>query len=146
MVQKQNSMRIIATSLIGSILLLSGCSSVSYDTAHKLRINGEVVTAQCESSMSTVAEHEKLKWGRNIATPILTVATVGLAPIIIGANAALDYVDRKNASNMLESCGKNPLNEEQILADVGTNAMVNVALGAVDVGGVLSPVSSNAAN
>jgi hypothetical protein len=47
---------------------------------------------------------------------------------------------------MLESCGKSPLNEEQILADVGTNAVVNVALGAVDVGGVLAPVSSNAAN
>jgi hypothetical protein len=96
--------------------------------------------------MSTVTEHEKLKWGRNIATPILTVASVGLAPIIIGANAALDYVDRKNASNMLESCGKNPLKEEQILADVGTNAMVNVAFGTVDIGGVLAPVSSNAAN
>lgn len=104
------------------------------------------MTAQCESSMSTVTEHEKLKWGRNIATPILTVASVGLAPIIIGANAALDYVDRKNASNMLESCGKEPLKEEQILADVGTNAMVNVALGTVDIGGVLAPVSSNAAN
>ena len=146
MVRRQRSMRMITTFLICSTLLISGCSSVSYDTAHKLRINGDVVTAQCESSMSTVNEHETLKWGRNIATPILTVATVGLAPIIIGANAALDYVDRKNASNMLENCGKSPLNEEQILADVGTNAVVNVALGAVDVGGVLAPVSSNAAN
>ena len=139
-------MRIITTTLICSTLLVSGCSSVSYDTAHKLRINGDIMTAQCESSISTVTEHEKLKWGRNIATPILTVASVGLAPIIIGANAALDYVDRKNASNMLESCGKKPLKEEQILADVGTNAMVNVALGTVDIGGVLAPVSSNAAN
>jgi hypothetical protein len=67
--------------------------------------------------------------------------------VIVGANAALDYADRKNASNMMEACGKEPLKEEKILADVGTNTAINIALGSIDVGGAIpSAVTANATN
>ncbi len=141
-----SSIKAITALLLG--VTLSGCSSVSKDTAWTMWSDGSATASvECASAVETVETHENLKLGRLVATPILSIATAGLLPVIVGANAALDYADRKNASNMMEACGKEPLKEEKILADVGTNTAINIALGSIDVGGAIpSAVTANATN
>ena len=51
----------------------------------------------CTEAIETASSHDQLKWDRIVATPVLTVASAGLIPAILGANAALDEADRKNA-------------------------------------------------
>lgn len=117
------------------VVALSGCSSVSHQTA--LDLSSENVAAAgepCLQAVETADTQNAIKWGRMVATPIITMAVVALAPALIGANAAFDYADRKNASNIREACGYEPVSEEQILADVAINTGVSIGLGAVDLG------------
>lgn len=112
-----------------------GCSSVSHQTARDM--SGDRVAAagaDCEDAVKTASKQNEIKWGRVIATPVLTVASAGLLPALVGANAALDYSDRKNASNMRVACGYQPIQQDAILADVATNAGISFGLGAVDLG------------
>jgi uncharacterized protein YceK len=127
-------MRFIYPVIMVSVIL-GGCSSVSHQTARDLS-SAEVANAgePCARAVKTADVQNEIKWGRIVATPILTVASVGLLPALIGANAALDYSDRKNASSMREACGFAPIDHQSILADVATNAGISVGLGAVDLG------------
>ena len=125
----------LATIILVSGLTASGCSSVSHQTARdmapeQIAMSGESCTEAVESASS----HDELKWGRMIATPVLTVASAGLIPALLGANAALDYADRKNASQMREACGYAPLSNQRILADVATNTGISMGLTAIDLG------------
>ena len=65
---------------------------------------------------------------------VLTVASAGLIPALIGANAALDFADRQNASKMRVACGYEALSHGRILGDVATNAGISMGLTAIDLG------------
>lgn len=122
-------------SIVCVCALVGGCSSVSHQTAQDLSKMEVVNSGQpCAEAVKTANMQNEIKWGRIVATPILTVASAGLIPALIGANAALDYSDRKNASSMREACGYAPLDHQTILADVATNAGISLGLGAVDLG------------
>ena len=125
----------LATIISASALMVSGCSSVSHQTARdmaprQIAISGE----SCSEAVESASSHDELKWGRMIATPVLTVASAGIIPALLGANAALDYADRKNASAMREACGYTPLSNQRILADVATNTGISMGLTAIDLG------------
>ena len=124
---------LILTGMLG--LTLGGCSSVSHQTARDMT-NMDVAKSgeSCADAVKTAETQNEIKWGRIVATPILTVASAGLLPALIGANAALDYTDRKNASSMREACGFEPIDHRTILADVATNAGISMGIGAVDLG------------
>ena len=127
-------MRSITWVLCGCVMMV-GCSSVSHQTARDLS-SLDVASAgePCAKAVKTAEVQNEIKWGRIVATPILTVASAGLSPVLVGANAALDYSDRKNASTMREACGYAPIDQQTILADVATNAGISMGLGAVDLG------------
>jgi len=93
-------------------------------------VSGKSYSEAVEISSS----HDELKWDCMIATPVLTVASAGLIPALLGANAALDYADRKHASAMREACGYTPLSNQRILADVATNTGISMSLTAIDLG------------
>ena len=117
------------------ILFATGCSSVSHQTAQQIQKEGPSGSAPaCGDALKTAITQNDVKWGRLIATPVLTVASAGLLPALLGANAALDYADRKNASGMRVACGYQPLDERQVVTDVATNAGLSLAIGAVDLG------------
>ncbi len=128
----------MALKLIGMAAMVSlsvGCASVSQQTARDMsQTQVASAGADCQNAVKTAAVQDEIKWGRVIATPVLTVASAGLLPALVGANAALDYADRHNASNMRVACGYEPIEQEAILADVATNAGISVGLGAVDLG------------
>ena len=88
----------------------------------------------CSEAVEISSSHDELKWDCMIATPVLAVASAGLIPALLGANAALDYADRKNASAMREACGYTPLSNQRILADVATNTGISMSLTAIDLG------------
>ena len=125
----------LATVILASTLIASGCSSVSHQTARDMAPEQIAVSGEsCSEAVETASSHDELKWGRMIATPVLTVASAGLIPALLGANAALDYADRKNASQMREACGYAPLSNQRILADVATNTGISMGLTAIDLG------------
>ena len=64
----------------------------------------------------------------------MTIASAGLIPALLGANAALDFADRQNASEMLVACGYEPLSHGRILGDVATNTGISMGLTAIDLG------------
>ncbi len=88
----------------------------------------------CKSAVQTASVQNEIKWGRMVATPILTLASAGLIPALVGANAALDYADRKNASSMRKACGLTPIEDTQILADVATNVGLSLGMSGFNVG------------
>ena len=80
------------------MLALSGCTSFSHQTARDMAPNQIALSGKpCTEAIETASSHDQLKWDRIVATPVLTVASAGLIPAILGANAALDEADRKNA-------------------------------------------------
>ena len=93
-----------------------------------------IASESCTQAIETESTHDELKWGRIVATPVLTVASAGLIPALIGANAALDFADRKNASKMRVACGYEALSHGRILGDVVTNAGISMGLTAIDLG------------
>lgn len=114
---------------------LAGCTSVSHKTAAKITERGASGSApDCSKALQSADVQNDVKWGRIIATPVLTVASVGLLPALLGVNAALDYADRRNASGMRVACGYTPLSNRQVITDVATNAGISLAIGAVDLG------------
>jgi hypothetical protein len=118
-----------------SALMASGCSSVSHQTARDMAPEQIAMSGEsCSEVVESASLHDELKWGRMIATPVLTVASAGLIPALLGANAPLDYADRKNASAMREACGDSPLSNQRIFADVATNTGISMGLTAIDLG------------
>ena len=117
------------------MVALSGCSSVSHQTARDMEANQVAIASEsCAQAVETASTHDELKWGRIVATPVLTVASAGLIPALIGANAALDFADRQNASKMRVACGYEALSHGRILGDVATNAGISMGLTAIDLG------------
>jgi hypothetical protein len=128
-------MRIKHITILSWIALSAGCASVSQQTAREMSESAVARTGtECQDAVDTAEVQDDIKWSRVVATPVLTVASAGLLPAIVGANAALDYADRKNASNMRVACGYDPIERDEILTDVATNAGISVGLGAVDLG------------
>ena len=117
------------------MIALLGCSSVSHQTARDMKPD-QVATAGelCARAVETASTQDELKWGRIVATPVLTVASAGLIPALLGANAALDFADRQNASEMRVACGYEPLSRGRILGDVATNAGISMGLTVIDLG------------
>ena len=116
-------------------LFVGGCTSVSHKTAVQITEQGPSgAVPQCAQALKTADVQNDVKWGRIIATPVLTIASAGLLPALLGANAALDYADRRNASGMRVACGYTPLDDRQVITDVATNAGISLAIGAVDLG------------
>ena len=128
---RQNTFLLIFTLMA----FLAGCTSVSHKTAAQITEQGVFgSTPDCSKALQSANVKNEVKWGRIIATPVLTVASVGLLPALLGANAALDYADRHNASGMRVACGYTPLSDRQVITDVATNAGISLAIGAVDLG------------
>ena len=129
-------MRHIMPAVLCTLLVFfAGCTSVSHKTAIQITEQGASGPApECTKALQSANVQNDVKWGRMIATPVLTVASAGLLPALLGANAALDYADRRNASGMRVACGYTPLNDRQVITDVATNAGISLAIGAVDLG------------
>ena len=138
--------------LLGTLLItlcVSGCSSVSHQTARNMEPEQIAIAGEsCSQAVETAPDHDGLKWGRMIATPVLTVASAGLIPALLGANAALDYADRRNASEMREVCGYAPLSQRQMLTDVATNTGISMGLTTIDfgLGSDVARVQANSSN
>lgn len=129
-------MRQSTSASIGVLLLfVGGCTSVSHQTAMQITEQGPSQDVpHCTQALQTATLQNDVKWGRIIATPVLGLASAGLLPALLGANAALDYADRRNASGMRVACGYEPLTDRQVITDVATNAGISLAIGAVDLG------------
>lgn len=116
-------------------IALVGCSSVTSKTSNHISSEQEVVAGQdCVQAKASGHAYDQIKWGRSVLSPVITLASVAMAPVVLGVNAALDYADRANASSVKQACRLPPVSQEQILVDVATNSAVSVAVGSIDLG------------
>lgn len=116
-------------------MTLGGCTSISHQTASSIPEPAKKLGGKsCQNAVQTASVQNEIKWGRMVATPILTLASAGLFPALLGANAALDYADRKNASNMRKSCGMTPVDDTEILTEVATNMGLSIGLSGFNIG------------
>jgi hypothetical protein len=114
---------------------LTGCSSVSSDTALKISSKQEVIAgAGCVEAKSSADMFDRVKWARGLLSPAVTVAATALAPVVLGVNAVLDYADHSNASQMKQACDLPPTAKEEMLKEVALNSGISVAIGSVDLG------------
>lgn len=114
---------------------LVACSSVSSKTALDISSKQEAIAGDgCVRAKNTGNTFDQVRWARGILSPAVTIASGALAPVVIGVNAALDYADRSNASQMKEACHLPPTRKEEMLTDVALSSGVSVAIGAIDLG------------
>ena len=100
------------------MIALLGCSSVSHQTARDMEADQVAIAGEsCTQAVETASTHDELKWGRIVATPVLTVASAGLIPALLGANAALDLGDPRKHPRCVS------------LADIGLKLRTNLRRG-----------------
>ena len=131
------------------MIALLGCSNVSHQTAWEMEPNQVAIAGgPCIQAVETASTHDEIKWGRIVATPVLTVASAGLIPPLLGANARLDFADRQNASEMRIARGYEPLSHGRILGDVATKAGISMGLTVIDLclGSDVARVQANSSN
>ena len=114
---------------------LIACSSVSSKTARHISSKQESVAGvSCIEAKNSAERFDQVKWARGILSPAVTVASVALAPVVLGVNAVLDFTDRSNASQMKQACDLPPTEKEEILRQVAVNTGISMAIGTVDLG------------
>ncbi len=111
-----------------SLLALSGCASKSELTAIKLDTSHpKYRTTGCQDSIAGSRFHMDAKQVSMVASPALIFVSGGLLLPVVAANAALDYADRVDASNMATRCGARGETQAEIVEHVSTGAVMGVA-------------------
>jgi hypothetical protein len=83
------------------VIALMGRASASYQTCRETGPNQVAIAGEpLKQAIETALTCDKVKLDSIVATPVLTVASAGLIPALLGADAALDFSGRKNASKM----------------------------------------------
>ena len=121
--------------LIALCVALVGCSSVTSKTSDQISAKQELIAGQdCVQAKASSDVYDQIKWGRGVLSPAVSVASIAMAPLVLGLNAVLDYADRANASSVKEACHLPPISQEQMLVDVATNSTISLAIGSIDLG------------
>jgi len=112
---------------------VAGCSSVSFNTAENLDEDHHLYRSQeCQTAIDDSVLHEQTKWARNIFSPVIVLATGGLAlPAVVAANAQMEYDDRMHANTMSWHCGGDVKGHEEIKQEVISTSILSVATGTV---------------
>lgn len=110
------------------LLFASGCASQSELTAIRLdSSHPKYQTPGCQESIEASRVHIDARTASLVASPALILASGGLLLPVVAANAALDYVDRVDASNLATRCGGKGKTQAEIVEKVSTGAVVGVA-------------------
>ena len=121
--------------LITLCIALVGCSSVTSKTVNQISAKQEVMAGQdCVQAKASGNVYDQIKWGRGLLSPAVSVASIAMAPFVLGLNAVLDYADRSNASLVREACLLPPIPQQQMLVGVATNSTISLAIGSIDLG------------
>ncbi len=108
--------------------LLAGCATESELTAIGLdRNDPKYASHECQQSIAGTSFHTDARNVSMVATPTLLLMSGGLLLPVVAANAALDYVDRVDASNMSVRCGGKGKSQAEIVEGVSMRAAVGVA-------------------
>ncbi len=114
------------------VAALAGCASESELTAIRLdRSNPKYASDACQRSMAASSVHVDVKNASMIASPALILMSGGLLLPVVAANAAIDYVDRTDASNLATRCGGKGKTQAEIVESVSTRAVMGVAANVV---------------
>jgi len=114
---------------------LIACSSVSSKTALEISSKQESIAGVgCIDAKNSAEIFDQVRWARGILSPAVTIATVTLAPVVLGVNAVLDFADRSNASQMKQACDLPPTEQEELFRQVAVNSGISMAIGTVDLG------------
>ncbi len=123
-------------SLLSVVLVaaLAGCATESELTAIRLdRSNPRYASDACQRSIAGSSVHVDLKNASMIASPALILMSGGLLLPVVAANAAMDYADRTDASNMSTRCGGKGKTQAEIVESVSTRAAIGVAANVVPI-------------
>ncbi len=121
-----------AVLLLCAVAALAACATESELTAIRLdRSDPRFETAGCRESMAAVGIHADARNASLIASPALLLMSGGLLLPVVAANAALDYADRVDASNLSVRCGGKGKTQAEIVESVSTRAVLGVASNAI---------------
>ncbi len=113
---------------------LAGCATESELTAIRLdRNNPKYASDACQRSIAASSVHTDLKNASMIASPALILMSAGLLLPVVAANAAMDYADNTDASNMSTRCGGKGKTQAEIVERVSTRAAIGVAANVVPI-------------
>ena len=111
---------------------LTGCATESELTAIRLdRNHPKYASPECQQSIAGGHVHSEVKNASMVATPALLLLSGGLLLPVVAANAAIDYADRVDASNMSVRCGGKAKTQAEIVERVSTGAVIGVASNAL---------------
>jgi hypothetical protein len=111
---------------------VAGCATESELTAIRLdRNNPKFASPECQHSIAGSSVHTDVKNVSLLATPALLLVSGGLLLPVVAANAAIDYADRVDASNMSVRCGGKGKTQAEIVERVSTGAVIGVASNAL---------------
>jgi len=114
--------------LLCAVAALAGCATESELAAIRVdRNDPKFASDACQRSLAASTVHTDLKTASMVASPALVLMSGGLLVPVVAANAAMDYSDHVDASNLSVRCGGKGKSQAEIVERVSTRAMIGVA-------------------
>jgi len=115
-------------SLLCAVAALAGCATESELAAIRLDHNDpRYASSECQQSIAASAVHADRKNASLVASPALVLLSGGLLLPVVAVNAAMDYSDHVDASNLSVRCGGKGKSQAEIVESVSTRAAIGVA-------------------
>ncbi|MEO0316910.1 MAG: hypothetical protein RL404_587 [Pseudomonadota bacterium] len=115
-------------SLLSFVAALAGCATESELAAIRLDQNDpKYATDECQRSIAASAVNTDMKNASMVASPALVLLSGGLLLPVIAANAAMDYSDHVDASNLSVNCGGKGKSRSEIAGSVSSRAVIGAA-------------------